>query len=206
MSKYDLLGYRLPSGEVVRTPFMDAWERGGVIILDDNDRSDPRAMSCLNASLANGKCDFSNSGQGIIERHPDCIVIITGNTPMNGQDMRYNTAAKQDGALRDRLLFWELSLDENLERSIASNDDWALRVQKIRKAANDIGGNVSNQILTTMRASIQGSASLFEAGILTQAEIEESIIFKGASEDTKQQIYSAVGEPSLLPNEIINFA
>lgn len=203
MSKYDLIGYRLPSGEVVRTPFMDAWCNGGLIILDDNDRSEPRAMSNLNASLANGKCDFSNSGLGVIDRHPDCIVMITGNTPMNGQNVLYNTASKQDGALRDRLLFWELELDETLELSLAPVERWALRVQKIRKAASDIGGNIENQILVTMRATLQGTEALFES--LTQAEAEESLIFKGAGDDVKSQIYSKVGEPSDTLSTIENF-
>lgn len=202
MSKYDLLGFKLPSGEVVRTAFMDAWCNGGVIVLDDWDRSDPKALASLNAATANGTCDFSHCGLGLVPRHPDCYILATGNTAMNGQDATYSAASKQDGALRDRFTFHHLVLNEALEREIAPHAEWCKRVQKIRAAAAELGGKVEQSILTTMRATIMGG-NLAATGALNQVQIENAIIFKGASDDVRTLIYSKVGKPSTKVGEIV---
>lgn len=203
MSKYDLLGFRLPCGEVVRTAFMDAWEYGGMIILDDCDRSDPKAMCALNAATANGSCDFSHCGLGLIKRHQDCIIFATGNTAMNGQDAKYSAASKQDAAFRDRFTFHHLELDEAFETSLGKNPDWTKRVQKIRATCGELKGNVDKLVMASMRATIQG-ASLLQAG-LSQAEVEESIIFKGAGNDISAMVYAQVAKPSTVKGKVINF-
>ena len=209
MSKYDLVGFRLPSGEIVRTAFMDAWEKGGMIILDDIDRSDPRALSSLNAATANGTCDFSHCGMGLIPRHPDCIIFATGNTSMNGQDVKYVAAAKQDAAFRDRFTMHRMELDEGFELSIVSGrgefaEKWTKRVQRIRRACQELGGNVDRFVMASMRASIQG-ADLFTTEALTQAEIEEAVVFKGAGDDVTKLVYSKVGKPSTAYKRINNW-
>lgn len=204
MSKYDLLGFRLPSGDVVRTAFVDAWQHGGLIILDDCDRSDPKALSALNAATANGSCDLSHAGLGLIPRHPSCYIVATGNTAMNGQDARYSAASKQDGAFRDRFSFHRMDIDEAFEREITPNQTWTLRVQKIRKACVQLGGNVDKAVMASMRASILGAALL--AAKCSQADTEESVIFKGAGEDVVNMVYQHVGKPSKARNGTIENA
>ena len=199
MSKYDIFGFKLPSGDIVRTAFMDAWQHGGVWLLDDGDRSDPKALAALNAATANGIADFSHCGLGTIPRHPDCIIIVTGNTPMNGQSAAYSAASRQDGAFRDRFTFHHLAQDEAFEREITPHLEWTKRVQRIRAAVAEIGDKAQTQILATMRASFQGAA-LLATGQLTQAEIEDAVIFKGVADDLKGLVYGKAGKPSTACN------
>jgi hypothetical protein len=202
MSKYDLLGFRLPTGEVVLPAFVRIWIDGGVIILDDNDRSDPKALTALNAATANGKLDLSHLGMGLVDRHDDCVIIVTGNTAMNGQDAKYSAASKQDSAFRDRFMFLKVTLDEAFETSIAANAQWCQRVQKIRHAARELGGNVDKAIEASMRATIQG-APLLQS--MSQADVEECVILKGCGPDITSLLYGKAGKPSKAKGKIANY-
>jgi len=199
MSKYDLMGFKLPSGEVVKTAFVDAWTNGGLIILDDIDRSDPKALSSLNAATANGTLDLSHAGLGLVPRHKECYIVATGNTAMLGQTSQYSAASKQDGAFRDRFTFACLELDEAFEMEVCPNKQWTKRVQKIRAACRELGGKVEQNVLATMRASIQGASLLPD---LPQDDVEESVIFKGAGDDVKSLVYGKVEAPATETGKI----
>lgn len=203
LSKYDLIGSKLPSGDIVETSFMRAWINGGVIILDDIDRSVDKALAALNAAIANGYLDLTHLGMGLVKRHKDCLIIATGNTAMSGMDKRYSAASKQDGAFRDRFMFLRVDLDENLEMRIAGNKEWAKRVQYLRKATKELPGNVGQHVFLTMRATIQGSALLEN---FTQAEVEEMVILKGCPEDVRSMLYEKCGKPSTAKGKLINVA
>jgi hypothetical protein len=195
-SKYDLVGFKLPSGDVVSPAFVDAWKHGGALIFDDCDRSDARALASLNGAIANGVLDLSHAGMGLVPRHPDCYIIATGNTAMDGQDRMYSAASKQDGAFKDRFQFHHMELDESFElEQVASNRKWCQRVQKIRHAVAEIGGKAEQTVMSTMRATLTGERQL-ATGALSQAEVEESVIFKGCAADVRTLVYSKVGEPS----------
>ena len=112
---------------------------------------------------------------------------------MNGQDAKYSAASKQDAAFRDRFTVHYLALDEAFELTVTVNKKWTQRVQAIRAACVKIGGNVDQLVMASMRASIQG-ASLLAAG-LSQADVEEAVIFKGAGVDVTTLVYSTVGAP-----------
>ena len=204
MSKYDLIGFLLPSTDkegqplIIETGLMKAWRDGGVVLLDDFDRSDAKAVAMINNATANGELDCSNTGQGIIHRHDDCYVILTSNTPLNGSSDNYSEAVRFDKATKDRFSFIKIDLDEKLEllinlQSEHPNENWVKRVQKIRAAALALGG-IADSILVTIRASKMGSALLAQG--LSQAFVEEAVIFKGAGEDVVNLVYGSVGEPS----------
>jgi cytidylate kinase len=186
VSKYDFFAFKLPSGELVETSFLKAWRDGGVWIADDIDRSDPKALAALNAALANGKADFSHCGLGLIDRHPDTIVIATANTAMNGQDKQYSAASKQDAAFRDRFVFLYMPQDEAFELTITPDPEWTKYVQKVRAVAKELKGNVEQQVMATMRASFQGAA-LLAAG-LDHETVSELVIFKGCATEIKSMI------------------
>jgi hypothetical protein len=201
LTKFDLLGYQLPNGDTISTPFMEAWTKGGLFLLDDADRSNPQAISMINMALANGKCDFSNAGIGMQERHKDCYIVFTANTPMTGGNAQYSTAAKIDGATRDRFTFIEVNIDEKHELKITPNTDWTKRIQNLRKQVKKIGGNIENIVDATMRSSFLG-ATLLKAG-MTQERVEEACVFKGAGKDVKTQVYSLAGEPAKKKGELV---
>lgn len=134
LEHYALAGFRTANGETVRTEFREAFEHGGLFLLDELDRSDPNAVLWLNAVLANGVCAFPDK---TVQQHKDFRIIATGNTQMNGASAMYNGAAKQDASVADRFRFLHWPIDEALEEAAyyangAQDSAWLDRVRRIR--------------------------------------------------------------------------
>ena len=182
-SEYLLLGFRDAKGEAVRTPFREAYEHGGLFLLDELDASSPGAIVALNAALANGVCPFPD---GTIARHADFRCIAAGNTTLSGYSRQYTGRNQLDAASVDRFAFIEFGYDEVLERSLASNAVWCDYVQQVRKAVLARG----LPKLVTPRATLDG-CTLLAAGD-TWENVEQACIWKGLDADTVAQIKSAV--------------
>ena len=197
MTKWDLLGFTLPgvtldNGEprIIETGFVKAWRDGGVVILDDADRSVPKALTVLNSGLANGWLDLSHLGLGTVERHPDCYIIMTGNSNLQGGDGAFATEF-QDAALRDRFPFVKMDTCNDFEMSIAPNKSWCERVQAIRDYLRTQPPQYAKAVFPTMRATFRG-AEMLAAGC-SPAFVEESVIWKGCSDDVRNFITAGVG-------------
>ena len=78
---HELTGFVDAAGNYHRTPFRDAFEHGGICLLDEVDSWDGQVTLALNAPLANGQCAFPD---GMVKRHRDCIIIAAGNTTGSG--------------------------------------------------------------------------------------------------------------------------
>jgi hypothetical protein len=171
-SKYDLVGFRDAHGRVVRTPFRDVWERGGVFLLDELDRSDPSAVLALNNGLATGALDFPDA---TVQKHPSTLVVGGGNTRLAGADRQYVGAIAQDASVQDRFCFLAWGYDERLEALLAGEDQgaWVRFVQAIRAAA----AKLKVDLIASPRASIMG-ATLLRAGV-ARLEVEEAALWKG---------------------------
>lgn len=112
-SKADLLGYKnVMDGGYVPTDLRQAYEHGGVFLLDEVDAGNPNVMVIMNAMLANGHCHFPD---GKVERHPDFIPIAGANTIGMGADKQYVGRNKLDEATRDRFLVMDLPYDHIIE-------------------------------------------------------------------------------------------
>ena len=148
-------GYRTAgNGEYVTlSDARKIWEHGGVLILDDFDGTMADTAIELNAPFANGYCQFPD---GMVPRHPDCLIILTANTRGEGATADMVGRAKQDKAFLDRFVAYHWEIDEDLERATCGNEQWALRVQAVRRRVKDKG----IKILITPRASFQGAALL----------------------------------------------
>lgn len=179
-SPYKLTGFIDAQGRVVRTPFRDAWENGGVYLFDEVDASAPGAILEFNAALANGVAAFPDK---IIPRHPDCIVIAGANTTGLGASLEYVGRMKQDAAFLDRFVVIEWPLDEALEDALCANKDWTKRVRDVRSKVKARGVKGA---LVTPRATIYGEA-LLSAGI-DQSTVEALTLRKGMSADQWSQI------------------
>lgn len=182
-SEYLLLGFRDAKGEAVRTPFREAYEHGGLFLLDELDASSPGAIVALNAALANGVCPFPD---GAISRHADFMCIAAGNTTLSGSSRQYTGRNQLDAASVDRFAFIEFGYDEVLERALASNAVWCDYVQQVRKAVLARG----LPKLVTPRATLDG-CTLLAAGD-SWGNVEQACIWKGLDADTVAQIKSAV--------------
>lgn len=154
---FELIGYKDAHGVYHTTPFREAYEKGGVYLFDEVDGSDNAALLALNGALANGIASFPDK---LVERHPDCRIIATGNTWGLGATADYVGRGKIDAAFLDRFgvrLSW--CYDVALETAISGNADFARRVQSARERASAAG----LKVLITPRSSIAGAA-LIAAG------------------------------------------
>lgn len=177
---YKLSGFVDANGRLVRTPFREAWENGGVYLFDEVDGSAPSALIEFNAALANGAHSFPDK---IVPRHPQCVIIAGANTAGLGGNSEYVGRAKQDAAFLDRFVLIDWPIDEILERGICPNKDWVKHVQKIRKQVKERG---LRGVLITPRASIYG-ASLLAAGVAFDA-VEAMTLRKSLTEEQWKQV------------------
>lgn len=182
-SEYLLLGFRDARGEVVRTPFRDAFEYGGVFLFDEMDRSGASALTAINAALANGFCAFPDA---LVHMHPDFKCIGAGNTKLTGATHEYTGASRMDASVINRFAFIEFGYDEEMERALAGDAAWVAHVQKIRAYCVER----ELPLLVTPRATIDGCKLL---GIgRPWAEVEDAAIFKGFDAATVAQIREGI--------------
>jgi cobaltochelatase CobS len=151
--EHQLLGFIRPGDGVYQsTDFRQAYEYGGVCLLDEIDNYDPSMSLVANAPLANGHGSFPDVLGGV-KRHPDCFIIAAANTWGSGPTAEYVGRNRLDGAFLDRFIKIHWDYDEVLERRIAGNDAWVDRVQAARRKARERGLH----ILITPRASQDGA-------------------------------------------------
>ena len=169
-SEHKLLGFIDANGKVVSRPFRRAWTEGGIYLFDEVDASMPGACLALNAALANGYCDFPD---GKVDRHPECVVIASGNV-WGGPTDEYVGRYQPDAAFADRFIKFRWDYDEKLERAISGNDKWVDYVQSVRRAVREKG---IKKFVVSPRASMFG-AIMLAAGI-PWSEVVEDCVRKG---------------------------
>lgn len=118
MTRTDLFGYRDASGNEHRTPFWDAYELGGVLLLDEVDNGNPNLLAALNSALSNGHCVFGSGT--VVERHPDFRVVATANTAGLGPEAGFIGRLGVDLATRDRFVSVTVPIDNDLEAALAA--------------------------------------------------------------------------------------
>lgn len=182
LTKYDVLGFKDASGTYHRTAFREVFEHGGVYLADEIDAWHPPAVLALNAATANG---FARFPDGMVKRHPDCVIIAAANTFGNGASSDYVARLKQDASTLDRYVFLEWNIDEKLEMAFSSNPDWTATVQKFRKsiAERAIKGHI-----VTPRASIYG-ASLLSSG-LSEDKVKRMVLKKSLTDEQWRTVYA----------------
>jgi cobaltochelatase CobS len=185
-SKYDLIGFVSPTGneQTLRTPFRDAFEKGGVFSWDDCDASDPRAFVAFNEALSNGRFAFPDK---CITQHADFVAVASANTWGNGATSDYVGRNKIDAATLSRFVRIEVDYDEAMERDLVGpkHADWSKYVQSVRRLWPMVGVKV----LVTPRATLQGAA-LLDAGV-PRARVEAMTVFAGVDRDTVEKIRKA---------------
>jgi len=145
ISESALEGWLLPveaGGRFSYVPagFVEAYENGGVFLLDELDGAMPDTLLVINAALANGKMALpKRHGSPVVTRHPDFVCLAAANTWGTGADRRYVGRSQLDAATLDRFLVGQIEMDydEDLEAAICSPEvtrrGWALR-KKVRAA------------------------------------------------------------------------
>ena len=155
---HELTGFVDAAGNYHRTPFRDAFEHGGICLLDEVDSWDGQVTLALNAPLANGQCAFPD---GMVKRHRDCIIIAAGNTTGSGATADFVGRNRLDAAFLSRFAVKiEWQRDPAIEYAITQNDQWTKRVIAARNRAEAAG----IKHLIDPRHS-QAGAALIAAGI-----------------------------------------
>lgn len=168
---YKVNGFTDANGNVVGTEFIRIYRDGGVYVADEIDNWLASALIALNAPLANG---YMSTPGGIIQRHPDCIIVACANTWGLGATNDYVGRSKLDAASLDRFrpkIDWPY--DEKMEMAIArqkQGEEWCLMVQRLRRAAKAQG----LQIIISPRATFDG-IGLLEAGFPWKEVVEMCI-------------------------------
>lgn len=178
---HELSGYMDAHGKYNTTAFRDAFENGGLLLIDEVDTSDAGALKWLNTALANGHAMFPDKSNPV-NRHAKFRMIIAANTFGNGADRMYVGANQLDASTLDRFVFFDFGYDEKLETTLSGNIDWAHRVQELRAAAFA----EKARIVISPRASIYG-AKLLAIG-WKQELVEQRVIWKGIDPELKRRI------------------
>ena len=173
---HEFFGYQDAQGRYVRTLFREAYENGGVFLLDEFDAGNPNVLAALNQATANEHCAFADD---MIPKHKDFICVMAGNTFGHGANSEYVGRNKIDAATLDRFAFIDFPYDEDLEHALAPNKGWCKKVQAFRKKV------VDKKIRTVIspRATIIGGQLL--ANGVTELEVMELVIFKGLNQEER---------------------
>lgn len=191
-SKADLVGFQTANGVYVGTEFRKRFENGGVYLMDEIDNANPNILGTLNAALANGYMAFPD---GMVKRHDGFVAIAAGNTYGNGATAQYVGRNPIDAATKDRFVFVDILIDENVEDAMvqATGLDtetamaWLTIVRQCRKNVNDHG----LQLIVSPRAAENG-AHLIDAGFSTR-EVVDMTILKGAKPEVADKVLAGVG-------------
>lgn len=178
---HELTGYMDAHGKYNGSAFRTAFEKGGLILVDEVDTSDAGALKWVNTALANGHAMFPDNPDPV-KRHADFRILIAANTFGTGADRLYVGANQLDASTLDRFVFFEFRYDEKLELLVSGNPKWCIRVQNLRKAARD----EKARIVISPRATFNG-AKLLAAG-WPQKVVEERIIWKGIDPELRKRI------------------
>jgi len=150
MTLTNLIGYRNADGNYIPTAFHGGFNGGHVLVIDESDKASGDVNVAFNSLIANGVMLFPD-GKGTVKKHPDTIIILTGNTRMSGASASYNAAMRQDESLKNRLTFINWDYDTKLETALTRAeckayggdwDDvrpWLDYVRKVRKQIEKMG-------------------------------------------------------------------
>lgn len=181
--QHDVVGF-VNAHEYVRTPARDAWENGGVWLLNEVDAASPDVLVAANDLVESrpGSVYVFPDGEAV-ERHDDFRVIATANTNGSGPDQQYTGRDRLDASTTDRYAILHVPVDEALEQAAAAAaglptedlDRWIGTVRGIRRLVE----HERIDHLVTPRAAING-ARLLAAG-LPFPTVVDTVLRKGLS-------------------------
>ena len=178
---HELAGYMDAHGRYNTTAFRECFEKGGVMLVDEVDTSDPGALKWLNTALANGYAMFPDLPDPV-NKHENFRIVIAANTFGTGADRVYVGANQLDASTLDRFVFFNYEYDEQMEILLSGNQTWAKRVQLLRAAA----AIEKARVVISPRATING-AKLLAMG-WPQDDVENGLIWKGMDSELKERI------------------
>lgn len=144
MSENVFNGLLLPTGahgafEHHPSPFMERYEKGGIMLLDEMDAGDPNLFTYVNKAIANDSYTVAQRWKKpVVKKHEDFVLIAAANTFGNGADEMYVGRNQLDAATIDRFKVGMITMDYSREVELSLADEelcqWAWRIRdKIRE-------------------------------------------------------------------------
>ncbi len=159
----DIFGYVDAMGEVVNTPFREAYTKGGVYLADEMDAASGRILTAFNMALSQSTLLFP-SGKGekpkMEKKHADFVFIAAGNTTLTGGNRTYSGRQELDGATIQRFVFLEWNYDLKFEQAMSTDTKWLQLCWQVRK---NIATNALDKFVVSVRNIVDGEA-LVKAG------------------------------------------
>lgn len=143
-SKSDILGFINANGIYMRTAFRNAYEKGGLFVIDEVDAGNSNVLVIMNSALSNGYCSFPDKQ---ITRHKDFRLVATANTFGRGRDLDYVGRNPIDLATLDRFVTLDWPYSEKLELSISPKI-----FELVLKVRNEIAEKKLNGFISTRTA------------------------------------------------------
>lgn len=179
-SKSDIIGYMSATGDYIRTHFREAYENGGIFLMDEIDAGNANVLIQVNAALSNGVMSFPDL---MINRHKDFIFIASANTYGTGMNRQYVGRNQLDAATLDRFTTVDWDVDDDLEEMLAGdNGKWLMAVRGAREFVNQ--HNI--RALITPRATQKGSSLL--ANGFNVEDVISSVMLGSVPEDRKADL------------------
>jgi cobaltochelatase CobS len=170
---HELIGYRDATREYARTDFREAFENGGLLVIEEADASAADAMLVLNNMLANGYGAFPD---GHVKMSDGFLCVCCTNTDGSGATMQYSGRQRLDGAFLDRFVNQEWAIDPAIEKGdCGGHTAWLLAVRAVREYAEQ---NSILDVVATPRA-VKFGAKLLQAGE-EKDEVLRSCLKRGA--------------------------
>jgi MoxR-like ATPase len=110
-----LYGFTDGHGRDHRTPLWEAFENGGVFLLDEIDNGNSNLIAALNALISNG---FATFGGKTIYKHQDLKILAAANTAGLGPEADFIGRMGVDIATLDRFAKVMVLVDTDLETAI----------------------------------------------------------------------------------------
>lgn len=147
MSESYLLGRSIPNiakgtSSYQSVEFIERYEKGGVMLVDEIDASDPNMLLCINGALANGYCNVPNrTTKPKAMMHKDFVLIATANTFGRGANRVYAGRNQLDESTLDRFRIGvvECDYDPIVEESLCPDNTLRETIQKLRNEVTKAG-------------------------------------------------------------------
>jgi len=192
-----LVGFVRPDGTYQGTVFYKAYAEGGVCCLDETDNASAGLLTTLNSALANGAASFPC---GMVERHADCVIVATGNTPGRGGTALYPERRPLDGAFAERFTFLHWEYDETLEEALVTGinpKNGATLLAWVRNV-REYAASAGLRLMATPTVAMRLAEYALDTALPTE-QAADAVVFKGIDAATRSQVLQRYKLPTVRP-------
>ena len=183
MNAADIRGYTIGS-EYFASPVYTAYKHGGILCLDEFDRTNTEVTIALNTVLAGSSHLFPNGEK--VKRHADFRAVACQNTFGTGTNRTYTAATRLDASSTDRFEFLTWNVDEAMELAVAGDTTATRTVQALRRRAFDL----AMDLIISPRRAISTNA-LMRSGYTLEEALNFAILNR-VSDDQRLRLLDGI--------------